>query len=190
MRKVVFDIETKDGGKNGRPDPRDMEISVVGIHDSEANSYRAFLEEEFADLWRILEHTNLLIGYNSNHFDIPLLNRYFPGNLTHIKSIDLLHEIKKASGRRVRLDAVAEGTLGKSKSAHGLQAVEWWKQGEVEKVKEYCLHDVKLTKELYDYALQNGHLKYKSLADIREVKLDTSHWEEKERASMTRTMPF
>lgn len=190
MRKVVFDIETKSAGVNGKLDVRDLEISVVGLYDSKTDQYRCFLEEEFAELWKIFEHTNLLIGYNSDYFDIPLLNRYYPGDLTRIKSIDLLDEIKKASGKRVRLDAVAEGTLGKKKTGHGLQAVEWWKRGELEKLKSYCLDDVQLTKELYDYVLENGVLRYISLGDIREVRIDTAGWEKKEDASLTHTLPF
>lgn len=187
----MFDIETKSAGSNGRKfDPLEMEISVVGIHDSETDSYSCYLEEDFPALWKILETTNLLIGYNSNHFDVPLLNKYFPGDLRHIKSLDLLAEIKRAGGKRVRLDAVAEGTLGRGKAAHGLQAVKWWQAGELEKLKEYCLDDVKLTKELFDYALQNNALKYRDLGDIREVKLDTSHWDQKISASMTHTLPF
>jgi len=190
MRKIVFDIETKDVPKTARFDPRDLEISVLCAHDSKTDSYLTFLEHELDDLWPILEHADLLVGYNSDHFDIPLLNKYYPGDLTRLKSVDLLKEIKKAGSKRVRLDAVAKGTLGKGKSGHGLQAVEWWKKGEVEKVKQYCLSDVKITKELYDYARANQMLKYADLSGIREVKIDTSSWEEKEDTSMTRTLPF
>ena len=57
------------------------------------------------------------MGYNSNHFDIPLLNKYYPGDLTRIKSIDLLEEIRKSLGRRLRLDSVAEATIGAKKVA-------------------------------------------------------------------------
>jgi len=191
MRKIVFDIETKDARKiNGRLDPLELEISVLCIHDSETDTYHTYLEGELPELWKILETTDLLIGYNSDYFDIPLLNKYYPGDLKSIKSLDLLREIKKSIGRRIRLDAVAEGTLGKRKSAHGLQAVEWWKQGEVEKVKKYCLNDVKITKEIYEYARAHNALKYANLGDVREIKLDASHWEELEGASMTHTLPF
>ena len=191
MRRVVFDIETKGAGTNGKKlDPRDMEIAVVGVHDSETETYSCFLEDELPALWKILETAGILIGYNSDHFDIPLLNKYFPGDLTHIKSLDLLAEIKAASGRRVRLDAVAEGTLGQKKTGHGLKAVEWWQAGEIDKVKQYCLDDVRLTKMLFEYALQHRALKYSELGDVREVKLDTSHWEDTLERAMTHTLPF
>lgn len=191
MRKVVFDIETKNTFSDvGKADPALLDISVVGIYDSEENAYSSYLEEDFKELWNVIEKADILIGYNSDHFDIPLLNKYYPGDLTRIKSLDILKEIKQATGKRFRLDAVAEGTLGTKKNGHGLEAIQWWKEGEIEKIKEYCLHDVKLTKELYDYARLNNLLKYKDLNTVREIQLDTSRWEETEDSSMTHTLPF
>lgn len=193
MRKIVFDIETKNIFQDvGKADPTLLDISVVCIHDSATDTYHSYLEEELSELWPILESADMLIGYNSDHFDIPLLNKYYPGDLTHIKSLDLLKEIKKSLGRRLRLGSVAEATLGVGKSGSGLDAVKWWKQGDIEKIKKYCLDDVRITKEIYDYARKNNVLKYKDLNTIHEIKLDTSSWEEKERGPsvMTHTLPF
>tara|TARA_Y100000310_G_scaffold63585_1_gene59024 strand:+ start:4174 stop:4749 length:576 start_codon:yes stop_codon:yes gene_type:complete len=191
MRKVVFDIETREDFRGiGKYDPALLTISVVGIHDSETDKYRSFVVEEFAELWPILEKTDMLIGYNSDHFDIPILNKYYPGDLTAIKSLDLLKEIKETLGRRLRLDSVAEATLGTNKSASGLQALEWWKEGEIQKIRDYCLDDVRITKEIYDYARANGLVKYKDGSSVRDIKLDTSKWEDREDSSLTHTLPF
>jgi len=191
MRKIVFDIETKnvfqDVGKN---DPTLLDISLVGIYDSESDSYDSFLEDDFFRLWQILEHADVLIGFNSDHFDIPLLDKYYPGNLSAIKSIDLMKEIRKVLGRRISLNAVAEATLGVQKSGNGLEAVSWWKEGAIEKIRDYCLQDVKITKELYDYALSNGLLKYRDFGTLRDIPLNTTSWEQKNSASMTHTLPF
>jgi len=191
MRKIVFDIETKNAFQDvGRAEPELLDISLVGIYDSRTDSYSSYLEADFPKLWPIIEAADMLIGYNSNHFDIPLLNKYYPGDLTRIKSLDILKEVKNALGRRLRLDAIAEGTLGTNKSASGLQAIQWWKSGEIEKIREYCLKDVKITKEVYDYAREHNCLKYKDLNTVREIKLDASKWEEKEDTSLTHTLPF
>ncbi|MGH7174859.1 MAG: hypothetical protein ACREGR_00685, partial [Minisyncoccia bacterium] len=80
-------------------------------------------------------------------------------------------------GRRLRLESLAQATLGRGKKGDGAKAGEWWDQGLYEKVKEYCLEDVRLTKELYDYALAHGSLKYKDLNKIKEIKVDTSNWQ-------------
>lgn len=191
MRKIVFDIETQNTFQDtGSPDPASLSISVVGIYDSESDSYIAFEEHELARLWPILEASDLLIGFNSEHFDMPLLNKYYHGDLTRVKHVDILKEIKDSFGRRMKLDQIAEGTLGIRKSGHGLEAIHWWKQGEIDKIKAYCLDDVKITKEVYDYARANNKLIFKEGGQLIEVKLDTSNWETPAGGAMTFSLPF
>lgn len=160
----------------GRVDVSEQELTVVAIHDSETGEYSAYEKGELHKLWPIIERADMLIGFNSDTFDIPLLNRYYPGDLSRLRSLDLLAEVQKVLGRRVRLQSLAEATLGKGKTGDGLKAGDWWREGKKEKVREYCIEDVRLTRELYDYALAHGVLKYKDLRDIRDIKLDTSHW--------------
>ena len=192
MRAITFDIETEwTAGALGRLDPSTMKLTVVGVHDSETGEYTSYLKDELNTLWPILERADVLIGYNSNAFDIPILNRYYPGDLSHIRSVDLMVEVQQVLGRRLRLDSLAQATLGRGKSGDGLKAVEWWAQGLYDKVREYCIEDVRLTRELFDHALKHGSLKYKDLKEKREIKLDTSHWlAPAESAAMTHTLPF
>lgn len=192
MRYVVFDIETANVFPAfARGDLTQLELALVGIYDSETDSYSSYVKEELPKLWPILERTDLLIGFNSDTFDIPLLNRYYPGDLTKVRSLDLLAEVYKTLGRRIRLDSLARGTLGRGKSGDGLKSVEWWQQGLVDKVREYCIEDVRLTKELYDYALKNRSMKYKDLRDVREIKLDTKDWNKDSPAhSLTHALPL
>lgn len=192
MRKIVLDIETKNTFRDvGKNDPTALDISLLVIYDYETDKYLSFLQDDFPKLWAILERSDLIIGYNSNHFDIPLLNKYYPGDLTKIKSVDLLAEIQKSIGRRVRLDDVASATLGVGKSASGLEAIEWWKSGEIEKIRQYCEQDVRVTKDVYEYAKKNSSLKYKDIAGIREFPIDPSRWElQIKPVSMNFTLPF
>ena len=191
MRKITFDIETSNMFSDvGSNDPSKLALSVVCIHDSATDTYSSFLEEDLKKLWPILEKTDMLIGYNSDHFDIPLLNKYYPGDLSKIKSLDLMKEIRAILGRRIKLDDIAEATLGKKKIGHGLDALVWWRNGEKDKVIKYCLEDVKITKELYEYARKNGHVKYREGLVIKDIKLDPSLWETKQEMAMTHTLPF
>ncbi len=161
----------------GRVDVEEQELIVVAIHDSETGEFSSYTREELTKLWPIIEKADMLIGFNSNTFDIPLLNRYYPGDLTRIRSLDILHEVHQVLGRRIRLQALAEATLGRGKKGDGLKAQEWWREGKKEKVKEYCIEDVRLTRELYDFARTKGVLKYKDLRTLRDIKLDTRLWE-------------
>jgi len=191
MRKIVFDIETSNIFQEvGSNDPRDLSISVVGVYDSLSDEYSTFLENEFQKLWPIIEKADMFITFNGEHFDIPLLNKYYSGDLSKIKSVDLLKEMQKSAGRRMKLDQIAEGTLGINKSGNGLEAIKWWREGKIDEVKKYCLDDVKITKELYEYALKNSKLIFKEGPNLNEVKLDTKNWETPESSAMNFTLPF
>lgn len=188
MRKITLDIETTGAASNF--DMSAMELSVIGIHDSETDTYRAYTVPELSELWPILERADILIGYNSDHFDIPILNKYYAGDLTKFRSIDLLAEIKNVLGRRLKLDSVAKATLGKKKSGHGLDAVKWWAEGKVEKVKKYCLDDVRITKEIYDYAREHKKLRYDDFGQKRDIPIASEAWESERGTTVTHTLPF
>jgi len=191
MRYIVFDLETQNLFQEvGSNDPTALDISVGTVYDSHTDKYTTVTVDEIDQLWPIIEKADALVGYNSNHFDIPLLNKYYPGDLTQIKSIDLLEDIKKSLGRRLRLDSVAQATLGSKKSADGLQAVRWWKEGNIKDIKKYCEQDVKVTKEIFEYARKNGHVKFKDGHRKKDIILDTAHWEEKDDTVMTHSMLF
>jgi DEAD/DEAH box helicase domain-containing protein len=191
MKKIVFDIETSNlFAEVGSNDPSALDLSVICIYDYERDAYESYLQEDLPKLWPVLESADLLIGYNSDHFDIPLLNKYYSGDLTKIKSLDILREIKNSFGRRMKLDQIAEGTLGINKSGVGIEATVWWKNGEKQKVIDYCLDDVKITKDVYEYARANNKLLFKEGGELITIPLDTSKWEEKEDSALTHTLPF
>jgi uncharacterized protein YprB with RNaseH-like and TPR domain len=192
MRKIVFDIETSNTFQDvGSANPADLSISVVGIYEYESDKYTAFVVDELSKLWPIIENTEMFVTFNGEHFDVPLLNKYYSGDLLKIKDLDLLKEMHKAVGRRMKLDQIAEGTLGTHKSGHGLDAIKWWREGEIEKIKKYCLDDVRITKDLYEYALKEGKLFFKEGPNINEVKLDTKDWETlPDSSALNYTLPF
>lgn len=188
MRAITFDIESISTSLvRGHVDVNEQELTVVAIHDSLTGEFSSYSREELPKLWPILERADMLIGFNSDSFDIPLLNRYYPGDLTSMQSLDLLVEVQKVLGRRIRLQSLAEATLGRGKSGDGLKAGDWWREGKTDLVREYCIEDVRLTRELYDYAMQHHKLKYKDLREIRDIKLDTRHWEHETRTAPTLT---
>ncbi len=182
MKKLVFDIETKNIFQDvGSNNSEDLDISIVGIYDYETNKYESFGQEEFHLMWPYFQNADVLITFAGEHFDIPLLNKYYRkaglGDLGKIRSLDVLKEIKTQYGRRMKLDQIAEGTLGVHKSGNGLEAVAWWRTGEIDKIRKYCLDDVRITKDVYEYALKNKRLMFKQGPFVKEIKLDTKHWE-------------
>lgn len=191
MRYVVFDLETQNTFADvGTNNPADLDISVGCVYDSETDEYTLATVDELNLLWPVIEKAEVLVGYNSDHFDIPLLNKYYPGDLTQMKSIDLLSAIKDSLGRRLRLDTVAQATVGSKKSGNGLMAIKWWREGDINSIKKYCKQDVKVTKEIFEYARDNQKLFYKDGRIKQEIPIDTSGWTPNDDHSMTFSLPF
>ena len=103
-----------------------------------------------------MERASRTIGYNIDGFDWPVLNNYYPGDIAKLPTLDLMDVIYKRLGYRPKLDDVAQATLGIGKSGNGLQAVEYFRTGDIEKLKQYCLQDVKVTKDVYDFGIKEG----------------------------------
>jgi DEAD/DEAH box helicase domain-containing protein len=189
--KIVLDLETKKRfdeveGRN----PEKLGVSLIVIYDYSQQTYKSFRENELKSLWPLLESADLIIGFNHKNFDNKVLSAYYGGDLGTLPNLDLLEEFSKAAGFRIRLDNLAEATLGEKKSSYGLQAIQWYEQGNFQALEEYCRHDVRLTKGLYEYALQYGKLKYKELSDLKEVVLDISKWDKIIGRAVNFTLPF
>lgn len=137
MNAIIFDIETQNTfDEVGSRNSEDLDISVVGIFDYQTNQYMTFEENELPKLWEILKERDIMIGFNSLHFDLPLLNKYYPDDLNKIAQIDIMKAVKNSLGRRLSLNSIAEATLGTQKSGDGLDAIKWWKEGDIEKIKK------------------------------------------------------
>ena len=191
-REIVFDIETVGDIKNFSS----LKPTVVSIYDYENDSYRSFNENELNLLWPILEKAERIIGYNSEHFDIPVLNKYYMGDLTSIPHLDLLKIIKDMSGKRYKLDDIAQATLQIKKSADGLQAMKWYEEGKIDEIKKYCEQDVKVTKEIYEYGKKNKMLYYTTLTgNLMPIAVNfdnsiTSQNQNSSSSGVNMTLPF
>lgn len=176
MGEVVFDIETKESfAEVGSSKVTDLSISVVGLYIYDEDRFMTFRESQLKEFWQIIERCSCLIGYNSVHFDVPILEKYYGSSLKHIQQLDLLQRIRDSLGHRLKLDDVAKATLNVQKSGHGLQAVEWYKQGEIEKIEKYCLDDVRITRDIYEFGKKNKQLFYPDFEGIKPFPVDFSY---------------
>ncbi len=157
---IVFDIETKDtfDDVGGRDKVMDLSVSVVCAYSYEQDAYLCFDETELDKLGEFLKKARPLVGFSSKRFDVPVLDKYFNFNLAAVPHFDILEEIEQSLGRRIGLGVLAEANLGVGKTGHGLEAVELYKKGEMEKLKDYCMQDVKITKGIFDLIASQGYL--------------------------------
>jgi DEAD/DEAH box helicase domain-containing protein len=160
-KEVVLDIETRNTFQDvGAYNPSLLEVSLVGVYFYETDTFESFLKEDLPKLWPRLERADRIIGYNLIGFDYPCLQTSYTGDMMKLPTVDLLIEIEKKLGFRIKLDDVAQATLGVGKSGHGLMAVEYWRKGEIDKLREYCLQDVRVTRDVYEHALNQGEVSY------------------------------
>jgi DEAD/DEAH box helicase domain-containing protein len=161
---LVFDIETQ----NFFTDPDvgwdnyvALKISVVAAYSYLEDRYYCYEEHEMDKLAELFSDARRIVGFSMNRYDIPVLNNYFQRlkngpKLWEMERVDLLEEIEMATGSRVSLDRLAGANLGTGKTHHGSEAITLYNEGKMDELKEYCINDVKLTKELYDlYRKQN-----------------------------------
>lgn len=167
MKQVFFDIETKrtfDQVEGNFPEKLGVSFVGVCVRDSMHGEGQmlSFFESDLPKLFPLLEEADVVIGFNSDHFDLPALVPYYSADVLKLPSLDLLARFKDATGHRVKLDIIAKETLGKGKTGDGLDAIKYYETGQLEKLKEYCLMDVAITRDIYDYGMKHGKLKYKN----------------------------
>jgi DEAD/DEAH box helicase domain-containing protein len=133
-------------------------ISVACAYDSKSDQFLSFLEKDMKALIELCEQ-RLVIGYNIRGFDLPVMVPYGL-EIQRIDAFDIMYDLETLTRQRfLKLEAVAKGTLGTGKSADGLMAVEWWKAGQIQKIIDYCLQDVKVTRDVFQFGRQNGFVR-------------------------------
>ena len=171
-KPIVLDLETKHSFREVNNDLTLLGVTCVGIYNYADDSYYAYMEGEIPKALRVIEAASFTIGFNIDHFDFPVLNPYYTADLSKLPTIDLLAEFKNSLGKRVSLDSIAMATLGTGKSGHGLQAIEFYREGKLEELKRYCLDDVKITKDLYDYGIAHNEVFISNWQGKLSVKVD------------------
>lgn len=160
---VYFDLETRRTANDvgGWGNKHKMGISVAVTFSTKLNEYMIYTEDEAGALIEQLKRADLVVGFNHIGFDYEVLMGHSIFDFRdQLRSLDMLIDLEKVLGHRIKLDAVAAATLGAGKTADGLDALKWWQQGEVAKIAEYCCYDVKVTKCVYEYGAKHGHVKY------------------------------
>lgn len=131
---------------------------AVAVTWDERHSFREWYEDDAAGLIEELGRFPRIVTFNGERFDFEVLRGYAPVEALYPHSLDLLADLHRKLGFRVKLDRLAHETLGAAKSGSGLDAVAWWRQGQQQKVAEYCRQDVQLLVDLVKFAREKGHV--------------------------------
>lgn len=165
----VFDLETQRSAAEvgGWHRAELMKISCAVLYDSKTDQYIDYLENQIPRFVEHLQTFDLVIGFNIKRFDYQVLKGYTDFDFMKLVNLDILEEVKKYLGFRLSLDHLASATLGAHKTADGLQALQWWRQGKILEIITYCRQDVKITGDLYRYGRDKGHLIYEDRSNNR-----------------------
>jgi DEAD/DEAH box helicase domain-containing protein len=163
MNTVFFDVETQRTFEEvgGRRNIRKLGLSAAVTYSTASGSFSHYTEDMVAELVAELRAADLVVGFNVLRFDYEVLRAHTDDPLDEIETVDMLDHIHERLGFRVSLDNLAGATLGAAKSADGLQAVRWYKEGRIQEILDYCQHDVEVTRRLYEYGKQNKHVKFR-----------------------------
>ncbi len=158
--RIVFDLETQNSFDDvgGKGNMRLLKVSVLGAYDYETRQFRCYEESELPEFEARLCDKPQVIGFNIRQFDLPVLAPYLSFDPSTLSLLDLMEEVTRGVGHRVSLNSLAAATLGQKKVSHGLEAIRFWREGRLEELKAYCLDDVRLTRDLYEYGRQRGEL--------------------------------
>ena len=159
---VFFDLETQKSFEEvgGRDNFRALKLSVAVTYATRPARFAEFREADADKLVAELRSADLVVGFNTKRFDYEVLAAYTKEDLQKLPSLDMLEEVHRSLGFRVSLDALAQSTLGERKSADGLQAIRWFREGEFRKLLDYCRQDVMVTMDLYQFGHQNRFLMF------------------------------
>lgn len=184
MRNIVyFDLETRHSAAEvgGWSNLDQMRMSIGVTYSTKLGEYTIYREEEVDELIEQLRSADLVVGFNHISFDYGVLQRYTMWSLADMtRNLDLLKDLEARIGHRIKLDSVAKASLGNTKTAEGIQALKWWaeyaKTGNTDTLMEiarYCCFDVKVTKCVHEFGIQNGFIRYDSkTGDVVEQKID------------------
>ena len=173
LKKIVLDLETQKSFEDvgGRGKNHLLKVSVCGIYDYSQDKYLIYEEHELPRMASILQSADQIIGFNIKQFDFEVLQPYLNFNIFEVPYYDILEELEKSIGHKVKLESVAQGSIGTGKSGNGLEALLYYKNGKIDQLKKYCLDDVRVTRLVYEYALKNQKLLYRDYFSIREARV-------------------
>jgi hypothetical protein len=176
---VYFDLETQrtanDAG--GWMRKGDMRMSVGVIFSTATGRYEVFGEAQVNRLIERLRRADLVIGFNVLNFDYHVLMGYTILDLiAELQTADLMVDMEKKLGHRLGLDAIAHATLGIQKTAAGLDAIKWWREGRLMEIAEYCCFDVKVTRLVHEHGCRHKELFFHDrFAQRQRVEIDWAH---------------
>jgi len=159
---VYFDLETQKSADEvgGWNNISKMGMSIGVTYNTALGEYKIYHEKSVNELITDLQRADLIVGFNNLRFDYEVLHGYTSFDLTQLPTLDLMVDLQNKLNHRLSLDSIATATFGVEKTAEGLQAIRWFKDGRFLEIAEYCCYDVKLTKLVHEFGRHHRQIHY------------------------------
>lgn len=173
---VYFDLETRRTAHDvgGWGNKGAMGISIAVTYSTATGEYSIYTEDRVHALVEQLRYADCVVGFNVINFDYEVLMGHTILDLpTQVPTVDLLVDLEKVLGHRIGLDAVASASIGVGKTGMGLDAIQWWREGRLMEIAEYCCFDVKATRLVHEFGAHHGLVRFEDkFGQLREVAVD------------------
>ena len=141
---VGFDIET-----TGVKADDIVTVACVWAPDKQAH---CFYEQDPSEVVAMLDAATYIHTYNGMEFDLPRFAKHCGRSMEawSRKTVDPLYAIKHTMGLGgcAKLNDILQENGYEPKSGSGLQAVQFWQEGNRDALVSYCMDDARLTYEL------------------------------------------
>jgi DEAD/DEAH box helicase domain-containing protein len=166
---LFLDLETQRGALEvgGWHNAHLMRVALAVVYEAREDRFVTYREGDVESLLGRLRAADLVVGFNVRRFDYRVLGGYTDLDLERLATFDLLDEIHGRLGFRLSLGHLGEETLGRAKTADGLQSLRWWQEGRIEEIERYCRADVELLRDLFHHAARHAHLLFRTKAGER-----------------------
>jgi len=189
---VTLDIETQrwsDEVEGGWQNMEGFGLSCAVTH-TKHEGYRHYFEKDVDTLITYLHNADLVVGFNLKSFDYKVLSAYTDRKFTDIPTFDILEEIYQTLGHRVKLAMLALANFDEVRESNLKKSVDWYKQKNMTKVKDYCQQDVLITRRIFLKALEDKQLFWHWHNNPKRVEcLKTDYWAEKACSLMENLQP-
>lgn len=160
-RLVYYDVETqKHAEEVGGWDHADKMLISIAVTFCETDGFKVWYENDVPDMIRYMTSFDLVISFNGDNFDSKVLSHYGDVGEINRRSFDVAQYLSRKLKHRVRLDNIATATLHVGKSADGLVALQWWKEGKIDEIIRYCKQDVQVLRDIVEFGRQHGQVHY------------------------------
>jgi DEAD/DEAH box helicase domain-containing protein len=159
-KEIFFDIETlglSHEVEGGRSKIAQFGLAVAVTWDPQKH-FRRWFEPEVKALIFELDRFARIVSFHGDRFDFEVLRGYHSVVNLGPKSFDLLADLQRRFGSRIKLDDLAQETLGHQKTGNGVEIVQWWREGRKEEVCKHCENDVQLLVDLVKFARRKKHV--------------------------------